>query len=355
VTTFRSPGTVKTGVVLINTGSSSAPKTKETRAYLRQFLSDPRIIDLPAWKRWIIVNCFILPFRPKQTAHAYEAIWTDRGSPLISISEDFRDKLRERFPENPIEIGMAYGEPSIPSALDKLTAARVDRIVIVPMFPQYASATTGSVLSGCYEYAAKQWNVPHYSVLPPYYLEPSYIDAWEAVAKPVLEDYQPDHVLLSYHGLPVRQIYKGDATGAYCMKVDNCCGKAVPENQWCYRHHCIQSSYALIERLGLKEGAYSITFQSRLGRDPWLEPATDATIEKLAQQGVKRLAILSPAFTADCLETLEELGMAGKESFLEHGGEDLMLVPSLNTHPAWVDAMAGLLARELEGAALAEH
>jgi len=347
VSDHSAPHAVKTGVVLINTGSSSAPKTKETRVYLRQFLSDPRIIDIPAWKRWIIVNCFILPFRPKQTAHAYAAIWTERGSPLIAISEDFRDALRQRFPETPFEIGMAYGEPSIPSALDKLREQGVDRILIVPMFPQYASATTGSVLTACYEHATKQWNVPHYAVMPPYYREPSYIDAWEAIARPALEEFRPDHVLLSYHGLPERQIYKADETGRYCLQQKDCCEKAVPENRWCYRHHCIQSSKALIERLGLEEGRYSITFQSRLGRDPWLEPATDNTIERLAKDGVKRLAILSPAFTADCLETLEELGMAGKESFIEHGGEDLMLVPSLNTHPVWVDAMCGMIAREL--------
>lgn len=332
-----------TGILLINTGSSSAPETAETRVYLRQFLSDHRILDIPAWKRWIILNCFILPFRPKQTAEAYRAIWTDRGSPLIYISEDFAGELSKRFPEVRFEIGMAYGVPSIEEGLDKLMAQNLDRIIIVPMFPQYASATSGAVMERSFKHAAKQWNVPFLSVLPPYYDDEGYLDAWKAVAAERLEAFQPDHVLLSYHGLPERQILKGDKSGAHCLKHDDCCAVENDVNKNCYRRHCMVSSRALVERLGLKEGAYSITFQSRLGRDPWLSPATDQTIVDLAESGVKRLAVLSPAFTVDCLETLEEIGMEAKESFLEHGGEAFELIPSLNTHPKWVDAMVALI------------
>ena len=335
--------TLTTGILLINTGSSAAPEAAETREYLRQFLSDARIIDIAAWKRWIIVNCFILPFRPKQTAEAYKAIWTDRGSPLISISEDFAQALAEQLPDMPIEIGMAYGVPAIETGMDKLMARNVDRILIVPMFPQYASATTGAVMERSFKYAAKQWNVPFLSVLPPYYDDEGYLDAWKAVAADRLAAFNPDHVLLSYHGLPERQIYKGDASGVHCLKVNDCCSVENPANKNCYRRHCMVSSRAIIERLGLEEGKYSITFQSRLGRDPWLSPATDQTIVKLAESGVKRLAVLSPAFTADCLETLEEIGMQAKESFIEHGGEAFELIPSLNTHPEWVAAMAALI------------
>lgn len=335
----------KIGILLVNTGSSSAPKVPETREYLRQFLSDPRIIDLPAWKRWIIVNCFVLPFRPKQTAEAYEAIWTDRGSPLIAFSEDFRDALRTRLPDCLIEIGMAYGSPSVPSAMDALIDQQIDRLIVVPMFPQYASATTGSVLECVYTHAAKKWNVPPISALPPYFDDAGYLDAWEAVARPVLDDFKPDHVLLSYHGLPERQIYKGDPSGTHCLRSADCCETQTPANQNCYRRHCMVTSRALIDRLGLEQDKHSITFQSRLGRDPWLSPATDETVNNLAKAGVKRLAILSPAFTADCLETLEELGMQAKEAFLEHGGEELVLVPSLNANPVWVDAMHAMLAR----------
>jgi len=332
-----------TGLLLINTGSSAAPHTAETRVYLRQFLSDPRIIDIAAWKRWVIVNCFILPFRPKQTAEAYEAIWTERGSPLISISEDFAEALAKELPDMPVEIGMAYGTPSIETGMDKLVAKDVDRILIVPMFPQYASATTGAVMERSFKHAAKQWNVPFLSVLPPYYDDEGYLDAWEAVAKERLAAFGPDHVLLSYHGLPERQIYKGDPSGAHCLKVKDCCAVVNPANKNCYRRQCAYTARALMERLNLTDQNATLTFQSRLGRDPWLTPATDQTVEELAQKGVKRLAVLSPAFTADCLETLEEIGMQARDSFLEHGGEAFELIPSLNTHPKWVTAMAALI------------
>ncbi|MBI2423141.1 MAG: ferrochelatase [Candidatus Hydrogenedentes bacterium] len=331
------------GVLLINTGSSAAPEVPETRAYLRQFLSDPRVIDIPAWKRSLIVNCFILPFRPKYTAHAYKSIWTPEGSPLIAISKAVAKALDEKLEDAVVTVGMAYGSPSIEAGMELLVEHGVRRIIVVPMFPQYASATTGSVVCGTFEAAAKRWNVPPITVMPPFYKEEVYLNAWVEVARPELEAFQPDHVLLSYHGLPVRQIYKGDPSGSYCLKEKGCCERETPQNQYCYRHHCITTANALVQRLGLQEGKYSITFQSRLGRDPWLEPATDMTIKRLADEGVKRLAILSPAFVADCLETLEELGMQGRDSFLAHGGKDFLLVPSLNTNPAWVDALATLV------------
>jgi ferrochelatase len=335
----------RTGILLINTGSSAAPRVPETRAYLRQFLSDPRIIDLPAWKRWIIVNCFILPFRPKRTAHAYAAVWTDRGSPLIAFSEDFRDALHQRMPETLIEIGMAYGEPSIPRAMDKLLAQPIQRLVLVPMFPQYSSATTGSVLECAYKHAASRWNVPALSVVPPYYDDNGFLDAWATLARQHLAPFQPEHVLLSYHGLPERQIFKGDPTGSHCLKRPDCCDTPTAANDMCYRRQCMETTRGIVQRLQLDPSQYSVTFQSRLGRDPWLSPATDETITALAKRGIKRLAVLSPAFTADCLETLEEIGIGGKENFLEHGGEHFLLVPSLNALPQWADAMATIIHR----------
>lgn len=336
---------MKTGVLLVNTGSSSAPTVPATRAYLKQFLSDPRIIDIPGWKRWLLVNGIILRFRPAKTAEAYREIWTDRGSPLIAISEDFRDALAAKSPDLEFQLGMAYGEPSIPSGIEALMAKYVDRIIVAPLFPQYASATTGSVLECVYKYAAEKWNVPVLSVLPPFYSDEGYLSAWEAVSRPVLDAFNPDHVLLSFHGLPVRQIYKGDPSQKHCLLSEDCCEVDTPANRFCYRKHCLTTARELARRLGLNPENHTVAFQSRLGRDEWLSPATSDTVVDLAHRGVKRLAILSPAFVADCLETIEELGMQARDSFLAGGGKDFTLVPSLNTHSSWVKAFTTLIAR----------
>jgi ferrochelatase len=333
----------KYGVLLLNTGSSSAARTRETRVYLRQFLSDPRVFDAPAWKRWLVLNLFILPFRPAKTAAAYQKVWTDRGSPLIAISEDFAAALGAALPEAEVEIGMAYGEPSIAQAFASLMEKNVSKIIAAPMFPQYASATTGSVVSEVFRIAGESWNVPPLTTLAPYYDDAGYLDAWAAVAGPKLEAFQADHVLLSFHGLPERHIRKGDPTESHCLAVDGCCDTETEANQFCYRRHCLTTARGIAERLGFTEEMYTVAFQSRLGRDPWLAPAADAEIERLGKSGVKRLAVMSPAFTADCLETLEEIGMEGKSLFLENGGDAFSLVPSLNTDAAWVEAFARLI------------
>lgn len=332
-------------MLLINTGSPDAPHVPETRRYLRQFLSDPRVIDISPAGRWFLLNFVILPFRPKESAHAYKTIWTERGSPLIVNSEDFRDKLREEFPDAQIEIAMAYGNPSIPDTIKKLVNDRVDRIVVVPMFPQFASATTGSVLECTYKTASELPNVPALVTVAPYYNDAGYLDAWAEVARPQLDEFKPDHVLMSFHGLPERQILKCDPTGAHCLKKPDCCDTYLDANPNCYRAHCLATSRGIADRVGLSQGDYTLCFQSKLGRDPWLAPATDEKIVELARQGVKRLAILSPAFVADCLETLEELGIRGKEDFLANGGEAFILVSSLNDHPRWVSAMADIIRR----------
>ena len=343
------------GILLLNTGSSSAPEIPETRAYLRQFLSDPRIIDIAAWKRWLLLNLIILRTRPKKTAEAYKAIWTERGSPLIAISEDTKSALEASFPNIPIALGMAYGNPSIETGMDTLIEQGADHIIVAPLFPQYASATTGSVLNRVYDYCSEKWNVPTLSIVPPFFDDPDYLDAWAALAKPKLEEFRPDHILMSFHGLPERHIFKGDPSGQHCLKQPNCCATGNRANQRCYRRHCMVTCQGLVSRLGLTQDQYTIAFQSRLGGDAWLEPSTEDSIEKLAQQGVKRLAILSPAFVADCLETLEELGMGGKESFLEHGGEDFILVPSLNTEPQWIATLTKLINHAVDPSLIAKH
>ncbi len=337
--------TTKTGILLINTGSPDAPRVPEVRRYLRQFLSDPRVIDIPTVPRWLLLNVRILPFRPKPVSHAYQSIWTDRGSPLIVNSEDFRDALRKELPEAQIEIAMAYGNPSIPDAMDRLTKIGVDHIVVVPMFPQYASATVGSVLECVYKTAAEKPNVPPLKTVAPYYNDEGYLDAWAEVARSKLEEFNPDHIVMSFHGLPERQIRKCDPSGGHCLQKNDCCDTYETGNPNCYRAHCTATARGIAKRLKLEESAYTLCFQSKLGRDPWLTPATDVKTIELAKQGVKRLAILSPAFVADRLETIEELGIRAKEDFTENGGKELLLVPSLNSHPKWVRAMADIIRR----------
>lgn len=339
------PNSPKTGVLLVNTGSPDAPEVSETRRYLRQFLSDPRVIDIAPLKRWLLLNLVVLPRRPKGSAAAYRSIWTDRGSPLIVHSEDFRDGLRTALPDRLIEIGMAYGRPSVPEALDTLLGQGADRVVVAPMFPQYASATVGSALELTYKTAASKRNVTALSAVAPFYDAPEFLDAWAAVARPQLDAFVANHVLFSYHGLPERQIFKCDPTGKHCLKHEDCCERYREANPNCYRAHCFATTRGIVERLGLAEDSYTIAFQSKLGRDHWLGPAADKTIVRLAESGVKRLAVLSPAFVADCIETMEELGVRGKESFLENGGEAFESVSSLNSDPAWVSGFASILRR----------
>lgn len=332
----------KYGILLINTGSPDAPETGPVRSYLNRFLSDPRVIDLPSWRRWLLVK-LILITRPKVSAHAYSQIWTDRGSPLVFHAEDLRDGLRKQLPDALIEIGMAYGRPFVPDALNKLIKQGATRIILAPLFPQYASATVGSVLELSYKTLADLPNVPPVTTLAPFYDHPAFLDAWVALTKSKLDAFKPDHVLLSYHGLPERQVRNCDPTGSHCLQKDDCCEHYLDANPNCYRAHCVATTKGIVERLGLGENDYSFVFQSKLGRSAWLTPATDATVERLAKEGVKKLAILSPAFVADCIETIEELGMQARDSFLENGGQELELLPSLNSEAAWVSAFAEIL------------
>ena len=247
------------------------------------------------------------------------------------------------MPEFEIEIGMRYGDPSIPDAFEKLIAANVDRIIAAPLYPQYSSAANGSALELVYKLAAKPWTVPPISVLPPFFDATPFIDAWESIAKPMYDDFKPDLLMMSYHGLPERHVQNSDRTGSHCLKKPNCCDQIVDANRNCYRAQCFATSRELAQRLNLAPDNYLITFQSRLGREPWLTPATDLVLPDLPGKGVKRLMIISPAFTADCLETLEELGIRAKEDFLNAGGEDFQLVPCLNDSPQWIDGLGGYL------------
>ena len=230
---------------------------------------------------------------------------------------------------------MRYGKPSLGSAIEKLRARGVRELTVVPLYPQYASSSTGSSLERVYRLVGEAWNVEALRVLPPFYDRPAFLDAFAAVGRPVLAEARPEHVLFSFHGLPERQVKKSDPTGAHCLARADCCDTRVPANRWCYRMQSFHTARELAQRLGLEVGTWTVSFQSRLGRTPWIKPYTDLVLPELAGKGVKRLAVFCPAFVADCLETLEEIGIRARDQFLSAGGEALTLVPSLNAHPSW--------------------
>lgn len=333
---------MKTGVLLVNLGTPDAPETGAVRRYLRPFLSDPRVIDIPAAVRWFLVNLIILPLRPRKSAEAYREVWTDEGSPLLVHGKALRDAVSERLADVPVELAMRYGNPSIQRGLDALHAQSCDRIVVFPLYPQYASSSTGSTLEVVYKTMAEEWNTPHVTVVPPFFDDEGFVKAFAAVGRPTLEELQPDHVLMSFHGLPERHMTKSDEGEGHCLS-DGCCERMVDANRNCYRAQCYVTARALAAELGLEEGTWSVAFQSRLGRTPWIQPYTDEVLPALAKKGVKRVAVYCPAFVADCLETIEEIGMRAKEDFTEAGGERLELVPSLNASEAWADAATALI------------
>ena len=333
----------KLGVLLINLGTPDAPRAPEVRRYLREFLSDPRVLDIGAVGRWLLLNLVILPFRPARSAAAYRTVWGPGGSPLLHHSQRLTEALRLAMPDVEIELAMRYGEPSLQRGLDALRARGCDRIVAVPLYPQYASSSTGSTVEALYRAAGEPWNTPFLTIVPPFYDHPAFIDALARVGAPVLEDFRPDHVMFSFHGLPERQVKKSDPSGAHCLARPDCCDTIGVNNRNCYRAHCVATAGALRDRLGLARDATSIAFQSRLGRTPWIKPFTDVELVELARRGVRRLAVFCRAFVADCLETLEEIGIRAAESFKAAGGEDLRLVPCLNDHPVWVAALATII------------
>jgi ferrochelatase len=327
--------------LLVNLGSPESPTPRAVRRYLREFLGDPRVLDIPAPARWLLLNAVILPFRPRRSAHAYAKIWTAEGSPLITNGRALRDALRKGLGDDwAVELAMRYGVPSIDAAMDRLAAADVERIVVVPLFPQYASASTGSALDAVYAAAAERHNVPPLHVLPSFYAEPGFVRAVAAVARELPEEELPDHVLISFHGLPERQVKKSDTTGKHCLASETCCDAIGPANRFCYRAQCTATARALARALGLRAEHWTLAFQSRLGRTPWIQPYTDEVLPQLYERGVRRLAVVCPSFVADCLETLEEIGLRAREQWLGLGGEALSLIPCVNAHPVWVEALA---------------
>jgi ferrochelatase len=344
-----------TGLLLINLGTPDAPETGAVRRYLREFLSDPRVIDISPIGRFLLLNLVILPFRPARSAEAYRKIWTDRGSPLLFHSRDLTERVRERLGAGwHVELAMRYGAPSIAAAMERFRQAGVDRIVVFPLFPQYAASSTGSAVEAVFHAASRQWNVPRLSVIEDFYDDPGMIDAFAAQGRPVIDELRADHVLFSFHGLPERQVQKSDDTGRHCLIAEDCCARITTANRNCYRAQCFATARLLAERLGLASDGYTVCFQSRLGRVPWIQPYTDHVLDQLAAAGKKRLAVFCPAFVADCLETVEEIGIRAREQFRAAGGEDLALVPSLNSSPPWADAVVALVERHARRLAVAQ-
>ena len=339
---------MKTGLLLINLGTPDEPTTPAVRRYLRQFLGDPRVLDMNRVGRALLLEGVILPFRPARSAHAYSQIWDrERGSPLLSHGRALATAVGALLGDGwVVELGMRYGQPSLAGALERLIAADVERIVALPLYPQYASSSTGSSLEELYRLCAARINVPPLAVVPAFHDHPGFLDAFAAVARPRLAEFAPDHVVLSFHGLPERHCRASDPTGAHCLPPGQtpygaCCETIVAANRHCYRAQCVSTARGLAARLGLADDRLTIAFQSRLGRVPWVQPYTDVVLPELLARGVKKIAVLCPAFVADCLETLEEIGIRARETVAAAGGE-LILVPSLNATPPWIEAVADL-------------
>lgn len=330
---------MKTGILLINLGTPDSPKTSDVRTYLTQFLNDPRVIDINPIARFILVNGIIVPFRSFKSAKLYKAIWTKDGSPLLINSMKMKDLLQKELGENfVVELGMRYQNPSLELALNALKAAQVEKIIMIPLYPQYASSSTGSSIAEAMR-LMKNWEVtPSIEVISKFYDNPDFIDACvDRAQKYDLSAY--DYFVFSYHGLPERHIMKGSAHyGADSCKLGSCCDTITEKNQYCYRANCFETTRQLVKRLNIPQGKFETTFQSRLD-NKWIKPYSDKVVEAKGKEGMKNILVFSPAFVADCLETIYEIGAEYDEIFKEHGGEKVTLVESLNDSPLWIEAL----------------
>ncbi len=346
----RSPDTHKTGVLLVNLGTPEAPTSGPVRRFLREFLSDPRVLTLPGPLRWLLLNAVILPTRPRKSAAAYRAIWTPAGSPLRVHSEALTQQVAARLGEAySTRLAMRYGQPSIAQALSELEAEGVERLLVLPLFPQYASAVTASVAAQVFDCLAHNSDIPPVEILGPFYDEPTFAEAWAEIAGPGLSRFDADHTLFSFHGLPANQIRASDPQHGHCLASPDCCESPGNSLERCYRAQCYATAKALVAALDLDPAKTSTSYQSRLGNTPWIEPYTDQVISEYHARGVRRLAVLCPAFVADCLETLEEIGIRLRRDWQALGGEDLWLSPCPNSDPRFAEAVAGWIRRRAPG------
>ncbi len=330
---------MKKGILLVNLGSPDSPNPKDVKKYLGEFLMDERVIDVPLWARNILVKGIILNTRPKASAKAYAKIWWEEGSPLIVLSERLQEKVQKQV-DYPIALAMRYGSMTIKKGLQELVNKGAEEVLIVPLYPQFAMATTETIVVLAEKIGKEFFPDIKITDFKAFYNRPDYIEVLSnSIAKHLkAKDYE--HLLFSYHGVPERHIRKSDITKSHCKIDGSCCATPSPAHEFCYRHQCLEVTRLVGEKLGLKEESFSTSFQSRLGFDPWLRPYTDRTIERMGKNGIKKMAIVTPAFVSDCLETLEEIAMEGEEIFHEVGGKEFTTIPCLNDDADWVALLA---------------
>lgn len=351
-----------TAVILVNTGSPDRPDSASVRKYLRQFLSDPRVMDAPYLIRMMVLHLFILPFRPSRSAKKYRSIWTKEGSPLLIHTRDLADGLRRKFAEENrsayVSFAMRYGNPGMEKTIRSILEQRsIQTILLVPLFPQYAEATTGSILDQAQSILKKLKSPVALEVIPSFYSHPEFVDGISSHVEQYYKDQDrpfPETMLFTYHGLPERQIQKADPSGS-CLTED-CCNRLTDQNKHCYRAQCFETSRLIASRLGLDGNRIRVSFQSRMGRIPWIGPHTDEVLAELGKNHANRVSdqkthqernpsigVIAPSFVADCLETLEEIAMEGTKTYQMHGGESMDYIPALNSSPAWVDGLYRML------------
>ena len=326
------------GVLLVNLGSPDSTSTKDVRKYLGEFLMDKRVIDIPLIWRTLLVKGIILNTRPKKSAIAYKKIWWNEGSPLIVLSKRLHEKVA-KLSKIPVGLAMRYGNPSIQKGIDDLVKKGVTEILLIPLYPQFAMATTETITVLAKKIIKKDYPSIKLETYPAFYNKDEYIKVLSNTIQQEIDSVQPQHLLFSYHGIPERHIKKSDITKSHCKIDGSCCKTTSLSHEFCYRHQCYETTRLVAKILNLNDGTYSTSFQSRLGRDPWLQPYTSDTIEDYAKKGIKNLAVVTPAFVSDCLETLEEIGMEAKYSFLENGGKIFTTIPCLNDNDEWVKTL----------------
>jgi len=337
----------KQGVLLINLGSPDSTSVSDVRKYLREFLMDPRVLDTPWPVRWCVVNLAILPKRPVESAEAYKKVWTKEGSPLVVTSRNVQRALAARAGGDfAVDLAMRYQSPGIESAIARLHEQGITDLLVFPLFPHFAMSSFETAAVRAREVASRLAPGMNLKVVEPYYNDPDYIAALAVSASDLLRTGY-DHLLFSFHGLPERHMRK--ANPGYCLKVPNCCSTPGPAHRTCYRAQCFATVRAFVEAAGVPADKYSVSFQSRLGRDPWLKPYTDFEFARLANSGIKKLLVICPAFVSDCLETLEEIAIRGREIFTESGGKEFDLIPCMNEHPRWIEALEKMVRANLPG------